>query len=336
MRGIRTLTAGLALGLAAVGVAVAEAPRAAALIPAAGDGLVRQGDPSIYVGDQLFDFIDGGAPQYLEYGFAETVSQELAFHGRTYIFDIYRMKDALAAFGVFSVRRPQRCTPLGSWPFSCVMLPQGTLAYGPYYIEIAAYENVPETAAEMAELVRRAVAGLDSALVPAGLLRDAPFTALPEADRVAGSEKLARGPVSLRTALGRDASGPLGQLGEALQAVPAPATTAASASSRNPTWVIAGYHAQAPDDPRSAATTVMVLVGPGRVDELWQAARGALPAEAKVTEPSPNVWLAADAAAGQRVFGVMRGADLVLGASRLPAEALETWVAQLAAADGPR
>ena len=299
-------------------VPTSVAPPAAALIPAAGDGLVRQGDPSVYAGDQLYDFIDGGAPQYMEYGFAEAVSQELTFHGRTYIYDVYRMADPLAAYGIWSVRRPQRCTPLGTLPFSCVTLPQAMLAHGPYYIEIAAYEKVTETVAEMVELVRRGAAGMDSTLASTDLLGDAPFSSLPALDRVAGSEKLARGPVSLRTGLGREASGPLGPVLEALLAS-APAAQ---------TWVMASYHARPADDPASAATTLVVLVGGARTDALWRAARGALPAEAKVALPNPRAWITMDEVAGQSLFGVMSGSDLVLGASRLPADALETWITQ--------
>jgi hypothetical protein len=318
------MLAALVVGLVAARSAVAASgmPPAAAIVPAAGDGLVRQGEPLTYAGDQLFDFIDGGAPQYMEYGFGEAISAELTFQGRTYIFDVYRMADPLAAYGVWSVRRPQRCTPLGALPFSCVTLPQAMLVHGPYYIEVAAYENVTETIAEMEELVRRGVAGVDSALASGDLRRAAPFTALPATDRIAGSEKLARGPVSVRTGLGRDASGPLGPVVEALSA---------AAASPAPTWVMAGYHARTLGDPGSAATTLVVLVGGAKTDALWGAARGALPAEAKVMLPNPRTWIAAHEAAGQLVFGVMRGSDLVLGASRLPADALETWVAQLAA-----
>lgn len=328
------LIAGLALVTAAVAapgapvvpsgsatskVTAPGAPAAAALIPAAGDGVTRPGEPLTYAGDRLFDFIDGGAPQYMEYGFVEAVSQELGYHGRTYIFDVYRMTDPLAAFGVWSVRRPPRCTPLDALPRSCVTLPQAMLVHGPYYIEIAAYESVPETAAEMAELARRGMAGLDAGGALDDLLAQTPFTALPAPDRIAGSEKLARGPVSVRTGLGRAASGPLGPIVEALSA---------AAASPAPTWVIADYHAQAPRDPASAATTLVVLVGGAKTDALWGRARGALPAEAKVTLPSPKLWLAAHEASGQSVFGAVSGSDLVLGVSRLPAEALETWITQ--------
>ena len=338
MRCARAMLAALVLGFAAAAAAAAPgappvpdtpppattpvaasgAPAAAGVVPAEGDGLVNPGCPLPYVGDQLFDFIDGGAPQYMEYGFVEAVSAELKFHDRTYIYDVYRMADPLAAYGIWSVRRPPRCTPLGTLPLSCVTLPQAMLSHGPYYIEVAAYENVPETVSEMAELVRRGVARVEAASLADDFLRQPPFTALPAPDRIAGTERLARGPVSVRTGLGREASGPLGPVVEALSAAVGPA----------PTWVMAGYHAQTPGDPTSAATTVVVLVGGAKTDLLWGKARGALPAEAQVTLPDPRLWLATHAASGQCVFGARSGSDLVLGASRLPAEALETWILQ--------
>jgi hypothetical protein len=325
-RGLAALAAALLLG----GAAGADGPApAAALIPPAGKGLELRGEPAIYAGERLYDYIDGGAPQVLEYGFLEAASQELMLNGRTYILDVYRMRDPLAALGLFSVRRPPRPTPIGAFPFSCRVSSQGLLAHGPYYVEIAAYESVPETEGEMEQLARRVTSGVPAAFAPDELLRRAPFASLPGLGRVAGSERLARGPVSLRTALGRDAGGPLGRLLDALQ----PGSTSDPGAGVEPaaTWVVAGYHAAKLDDPASASATIAVSVAPRDPDALWEAARRALPAGGAMANPNPQAWVASLGEGQASLFGVRRGADVALGASSLPAEVLESWVGSLAA-----
>jgi hypothetical protein len=333
----RALLCGSLLLCAAALARAGTFPPATALIPADGTGLTRQGAPAVYAGDRLFDYIDGGAPQFMEYGFAETVSQELSLNGRTYILDVYRMDDPLAALGVFSVRRPVKCTPIGPRFLSCFLAPQAMLAYGPYYIEIAAYETVPETATEMTEIAVRATAAVDSAPAPADLLAGAPFTALPATDRVAGTEKLARGPISLRTALGRFATGPLNAMVEAAQAAlekraePSWDSTRARA---NPIWVTAEYHLNPSGERPTGATQLVALVGPHDPDSLARVARAALPAGTTTAQPAPWAWITVGETAGHTLFGVVRGTDLLLGSSSLPADALEVWVTQLGAPGG--
>ncbi len=55
--------------------------------------------------ESLYGYIDGGAELYLEYGFDTLVVTELISEGRDIKVESYRMKDAEAAFGIFSVSR---------------------------------------------------------------------------------------------------------------------------------------------------------------------------------------------------------------------------------------
>lgn len=60
------------------------------------------GEPLIYKGENLYDFIDGGAEIFLEYGFSQVISQEYQFGENTLIANIYQMTDSESAFGIFS------------------------------------------------------------------------------------------------------------------------------------------------------------------------------------------------------------------------------------------
>lgn len=55
--------------------------------------------------ESLYGYIDGGAELYLEYGFDTLVVTEVSSEGKDLKIEIYRMTDAEAAFGIFSVSR---------------------------------------------------------------------------------------------------------------------------------------------------------------------------------------------------------------------------------------
>ena len=64
------------------------------------------GEPRIYAGRELYEYINGGADLYLEYGFKEAASLEyLGPDDAVIVVDIYRMSSSAAAYGIFSAGR---------------------------------------------------------------------------------------------------------------------------------------------------------------------------------------------------------------------------------------
>ena len=255
-------------------------PMAASILPSAGNGVERAGDPAVYASDKLYDYIDGGAPQFLEYGFHEVASQELKLNGHTYIFDAYRMRDPLAAFGIFSVRRPplaKQAPALEGFSQSAFTGQQALLAYGPYYIEVMAYETTPETASETAALARRAVAALDPAFARADVTRRPPFDLLP-AGYIAGSPRLARGPISVETALRGEGTAVFRRLVDKI---------AELQSRKEPIWLAAEYPLG-----HGKEMTLLLLAGDPR-------ALAGTPAPTGATNPGAPGQPAASAAAAQ-------------------------------------
>jgi len=59
-------------------------------------------------GKALFGYMDGGAELYREYGFVDLTVQEMRIEDHQILVELFRMQDALAAFGVFSVSRGDR------------------------------------------------------------------------------------------------------------------------------------------------------------------------------------------------------------------------------------
>jgi hypothetical protein len=89
-----------------------------------------------YEGKALYGYIDGGAELYREYGFVCLVLQEIAFRGEQYSVEVYRMKDELAALGIYSVSRGD-CEPVDSLGiFSCLAKHQVQWASSVFYVRI--------------------------------------------------------------------------------------------------------------------------------------------------------------------------------------------------------
>ena len=66
-------------------------------------GIKLIGDTELYVGDDLFNLINGGAELYHEYGFVEVLAAE-ATSGKIPIrFEIYDMGSPESAWGIFSL-----------------------------------------------------------------------------------------------------------------------------------------------------------------------------------------------------------------------------------------
>jgi len=237
---------GAACALPAAGVGYLPAEK---ILPLKAPELEKVGAPQIYAGDELFDYINGGAPQFLEYGFIEVATQELLYREHTYIFDVYRFADPLAAFGVFSIRRSPRGGPLGEFAYSSATDYQALLAYGPYYIEIAAYESTSQTLGEMEFLARLGTAALDRTEAPRNLTETSLFRTLPAEARIAGSEKVARGPVSSRSAVATAPAELRRMNGVVLDALYPPSGDIRP--ERAPLWQVVAYH-PAPDAPSPA------------------------------------------------------------------------------------
>lgn len=78
-----------------------------ALLPMKGEvkGWDPHGAVQYYEGEDLFIYINGGADIYYEYGFSSVTVQEYRnAEGGTINLEIYRMKDARGAFGIYSFK----------------------------------------------------------------------------------------------------------------------------------------------------------------------------------------------------------------------------------------
>jgi len=175
------------LAAVAQGIAALD-PRDLLPTGAAAAPWVAVDEPARYGPERLSAFIDGAADLYLGYGFTEAVTQEYQHGDDTVACTLYEMKDAEAAFGVFSVRlapdteRP----PIGDGAIAAGF--QLAFWQDRYYVTVDRFATSSETD-ETLETFARAISSAIGRHAGALPILDR----LPRGARVAGSERLLRG-----------------------------------------------------------------------------------------------------------------------------------------------
>jgi hypothetical protein len=145
----------------------------------------------LFRGAELYGHIDGGAEIFLELGFEELAVAKLRKGQEVIGAELYRMRDGPAAMGIYLSRCGQETPAPGLADRHTAGEHQLQLVHGPYYFSLDNEPGTPELARAMIE-VARAVAGRLPMATPLGL-----FDGLPAAGRIAGSERVIRGPVGL-------------------------------------------------------------------------------------------------------------------------------------------
>jgi hypothetical protein len=87
-------------------------------------------------GKALYGYIDGGAELYREYGFVDLTVQELEIEGHQLVAELYRMRDSLAAFGIFSAFRGNCAGDDTYRLYWCLTPGQVLTATGRYFLRV--------------------------------------------------------------------------------------------------------------------------------------------------------------------------------------------------------
>jgi len=75
--------------------------------------LQRTSEIRVFVGDSLWEYINGGAELYHAYGFSEVSTAYYEQAGTEIVVDVYQFETDLGAFGLFSMLRPDNATNPG-------------------------------------------------------------------------------------------------------------------------------------------------------------------------------------------------------------------------------
>jgi len=112
----------------------------------------RTSDVSLFVGDKLFEHINGGAGLYLNYDFKEVATADYLIDGIDMTIDIYRFSSSMNAYGLYSMERPSEPehVSIGVEGFStgCGIV----FVKGEYMVKLISYSPVEEAASRLLAL----------------------------------------------------------------------------------------------------------------------------------------------------------------------------------------
>ena len=160
------------------------------LIPSAKElnPVVISSEPEYYDKDNLWDYINGGAPAYIAYGFEQVVTcLVMDPDSLEMVVDIYDMADSLNAFGIYSLEKSPKGKPAA---FGSNAMQYGNAIYfwqDRYYIKLIAYESsakANEFLLQMAHLLTQKI--------PSGGSIPALFAVFPVENKIPNSEKFTR------------------------------------------------------------------------------------------------------------------------------------------------
>jgi hypothetical protein len=148
-------------------------------------GWVRQGDVQKFVGDSLFQYIDGAAEMYHKYGFIEVGVAEYRKGENAITVDLYRFADSDRAFGMYTTLRPDEpdTVMLGVEAFTL-----GTnivFVKGQYLANVYTYDESEEMTSAV-----RSVAAHVAKRVPGSTDKPAMYDLFPPDGRLPFTEKL--------------------------------------------------------------------------------------------------------------------------------------------------
>lgn len=149
-------------------------------------GWEPQGPQLRFIPSTLFNYINGGAEIFNEFGFQELTVQNYQKNGQEITVELYRMDGAPAALGLF-YRQGGQNQGLPSDPVHLARSPyQWTLSQGAWFVQI----NAPANSRNLEREMEAFAADIKAQITPETVHL---FDILPTEGRISGSEFLVRG-----------------------------------------------------------------------------------------------------------------------------------------------
>ena len=145
--------------------------------------MAKSSEVHTFAGQTLYEYIDGGAEVYHQYGFIEVSTADFKSGNIEITADVYKFDNADDAFGMYSMLRPKQADfrEIGVQGFAS----ESNLDFvkGQCLIRLLCYDMTPEAATALTALA----AGFDK-IIPGSTAIPAMFDLLPLQDRVINSE----------------------------------------------------------------------------------------------------------------------------------------------------
>jgi len=145
----------------------------------------RSSEPKTFVGEALYEHIDGGAEVYHLYDFVDVATAYYKLGETELLADVYQFAEAADAFGLYSTLRPEEPSPL---PFGIEgFAAPGSITFvkGQHMVKLTGYDESVETTNMMRDLGQAMEQGL-----PGTTTLPAMFVKFPTKNRLARTEKI--------------------------------------------------------------------------------------------------------------------------------------------------
>ena len=154
------------------------------------EGWEQVGDVRVYTAENLWEYINGAAVLFVEYGVRTCTAADLETAGVSVTVDLYEMTSPLGAVGVFKTESSGGSINLSGATLAAVSPPyQARMVKGSTYAKVNVYEG------ELSESDGRQLLQGLAASLSGGTTMPGEFSLLPETGKVSGSERYE--PVSL-------------------------------------------------------------------------------------------------------------------------------------------
>lgn len=155
-------------------------------------GLKKTGSLRTFTASNLYGHINGGAELFLEFGFEELLIQQYATNGGTITLEVYRMRDELAAMGIFLMQRGVP-TPDSSLTLHHTLNDYQILFQKNHYLVMITRERKDIPTRALFELTKSI-----ALKIPEGSPQDY-FLSLPKDKMIPHSTRIFRGPLALES-----------------------------------------------------------------------------------------------------------------------------------------
>lgn len=173
-------------------VLLMAAPQAPLLPDAVGEWSAAN-DEEIFVGDELFLYINGGADIYHEYGFDRVTVRDYSRGNDGLVVEVYAM--AGDAFGIFSVLRSDQAEPVDLCDGGSLGGYYARFWCGSFLVAVTAGHDSSDAKGSVREVAKELASDWSGGGSPPALLE-----MLPEKYRLPGSEVFLVGPLGMRKA----------------------------------------------------------------------------------------------------------------------------------------
>ena len=187
-------------------------------------GWTQTGDVRVYNAETLWEYIDGAAMLFVEYGVRTCMTADMSATGVSVTADLYEMASPLGAVGVFKRESDGGGVSLTGTTVADVSPPyQARMVKGNTYAKVNVYEG------ELTESVGRQLLRGLAASLPGETVLPQEFSLLPEEGKVAGSEGYMPGSLlsltELTDCIYADYEGSEGETWEGFVVLPSAAST---------------------------------------------------------------------------------------------------------------